>query len=528
MIINILRIVTFDEHEEVITLLMTLKQLWTDSRINPPPEYMDECPKINKLSNDSIRYLPEEASKKIWFPDVYLNRIEEMHISKVLTNSEAIRIDNNGNIEYTMFGKFKLSCEMSFRNFPLDVQYCPIYVESWRIRTTEQDLKWDSKHPIGLLSDYSIDQFALHVVVLRIKEVEYETGSFARIGLVLIFSRKLQFYLLQIYLPTVLFVIISWLTFFIPPPYAQGRIILTITTLLALTALNSIISKHSPSASYLRGIDVWMQGCFLFVFVAVVDCLVDIRLLFVVSQSYKQDKPSFLLPVSVALVENRRVFDDLFGGDGDGGAGRSQESDGKTSIHRDDKGAGRNEGADVKPPLLSDKDGAGMKEELDTGSSLFSDDNGAGLKEELDVKSSFSGDEESAGRSEEADAKPSMYCDVPEAGPSFGNMPTQRDSGRRVSFADSTAVTEAQSLITPQPQLVESAALQLPETSTDIAEKLERRAMVFEKISIIGYPALFLLFNVCYWSYYLNAAQPPEGLAEEISGGFTAQPITEQ
>ena len=454
---DLLRIMEINEHEEIIVLLMKLKQFWTDSRIKPPPEYLKECQKIKRLSNESVRYLPEVASKTIWFPDVYLNRVEELHISKVLVNTEEVRVDNHGNVEYTLFGRFKLSCEMNFRHFPLDVQYCPMYVESWRIRITEQDLIWDQEHPIGLLHDYNIDQFSLSVVVLRIKNVEYDSGQFARIGFVMILSRKLPFYLLQIYLPTVLFVIISWLTFFIPAPYAQGRIILTITTLLALTALNSIISKHSPSASYLRGIDVWMQGCFLFVFVAIVDCLIDIRLLYVVSQSYKQEKPSFFLPVSVALVENREVFDDLFGGE-----------------------------------RLDDEDGDW--------------DN-------------------------DANATPSIYADAPEPeseptsglGPSFLRVPPQGDTGRRVSFADDTPM-RATSLVSARPRHAESELCQMAETPPDPSDPLERRALMFEKLSIITYPVLFLLFNVCYWSYYLNAAQIPDALKEEIAGGFIPSP----
>ena len=143
IIVDILRVMDVDEHEEVIVLLLTLKQFWRDGRLKEPPEYTTDCPKIKKLSNDPVRYLPEDASKSIWFPDVYLNRVEELHISKVLVNSDALRVDKYGNVSYTMFGKFKLSCEMNFRNFPLDVQYCPMYVESWRIRTTEQDLFWD-------------------------------------------------------------------------------------------------------------------------------------------------------------------------------------------------------------------------------------------------------------------------------------------------------------------------------------------------------------------------------------------------
>ncbi|XP_043235659.1 glutamate-gated chloride channel-like [Amphibalanus amphitrite] len=112
-----------------------------------------------------------------------------------------------------------------------------MFLESWRLTEDFQTLVWSKNRPIGIQKAYSLDQFDLQVRVLDIQNVKYMTGNFSQLGVVLIFSRKLQFYILQIYFPTVLFVIISWLTFIIPPAYAQGRIILTITTMLTLAAL---------------------------------------------------------------------------------------------------------------------------------------------------------------------------------------------------------------------------------------------------------------------------------------------------
>ncbi|XP_037090923.1 gamma-aminobutyric acid receptor subunit rho-2-like [Pollicipes pollicipes] len=222
---------------------------------------------------------------------------------------------------------------------------------------------------------------------------------------------------------------------------------MTITTMLTLAALFNMVEMHSPSSSYIKAIDIWMVVCYSFVFVAVVHCLVDIRLHFIDSQAYKHEALGFLAPVSVALVENRQVFDDLFGAPDD-----------------------------------------------------------------------------------EPEAAPSDYFDAP----SRAYLPEHRrdfyappkPTGRRratVSFSVDSQTDDMAAAVAAAASSSSSTPL-----GRDQGDERDKRwghvAVVFEKTSLIVYPAAFVLFNICYWAYYLNAARPPHLLAAEMAAGFTPRP----
>ncbi|XP_037068616.1 glycine receptor subunit alpha-4-like [Pollicipes pollicipes] len=100
----------------------------------------------------------------------------------------------------------------------------------------------------------------------------------SQIHMYVVLTRKIMFYMMQIYIPSMLFVVVSWISFLIPAEMAQGRMLLTITTMLTMVSLFAAGSEYVPKASYVKAIDVWMCLCTFLSFFAVVDCLADVRL----------------------------------------------------------------------------------------------------------------------------------------------------------------------------------------------------------------------------------------------------------
>ena len=84
-------------------------------------------------------------------------------------------------------------------------------------------------------------------------------------------SRRIRAYVLSTYLPQLLVVVISWVSFWMDPGSAPARTSLGITTVLAMITTQGYGQNGMPSGSITKAIDVWMLTCLVFVFAAFVE-----------------------------------------------------------------------------------------------------------------------------------------------------------------------------------------------------------------------------------------------------------------
>ena len=75
-------------------------------------------------------------------------------------------------------------------------------------------------------------------------------GSYSRVTMQLVLTRKITYHLFRTYLPSGLFVIIGWFSLFIPLDHVPGRVTMGMTTLLTLAAMFSAIATTTPRVSY--------------------------------------------------------------------------------------------------------------------------------------------------------------------------------------------------------------------------------------------------------------------------------------
>ena len=88
-------------------------------------------------------------------------------------------------------------------------------------------------------------------------------------------ERRLSIHVTQTFIPSTMFVFISWLSLFIPAEYVPGRMALCVTTLLTLVTMFSSQRSFAPSTAYLKSSDIWMFGCLFTVFTVLSEyCLV--------------------------------------------------------------------------------------------------------------------------------------------------------------------------------------------------------------------------------------------------------------
>ena len=64
--------------------------------------------------------------------------------------------------------------------------------------------------------------------------------------------RSIGFHLVQSYIPTILFVIVSWVSFWMDVEHVPGRVALGVTTLLTISSKSAGLSSESPQVSYVK------------------------------------------------------------------------------------------------------------------------------------------------------------------------------------------------------------------------------------------------------------------------------------
>ena len=75
-------------------------------------------------------------------------------------------------------------------------------------------------------------------------------------------KRNMMKYLYIYYLPSGLFVVVSWVGFLIPPEVVPGRMAMLITLFLVLINIFNIVTSNSPNVEGMTAIAAWMLGKF--------------------------------------------------------------------------------------------------------------------------------------------------------------------------------------------------------------------------------------------------------------------------
>ncbi|KAG5844973.1 hypothetical protein ANANG_G00133840 [Anguilla anguilla] len=237
-----------------------LRQQWNDPRL-AYSEYPDDSLDLDPSMLDSI-----------WKPDLFFANEKGAHFHEVTTDNKLLRIFKNGNVLYSIRLTLTLSCPMDLKNFPMDVQTCIMQLESFGYTMNDLIFEWQKKGPVQVAEGLTLPQFILKDESdLRYCTKHYNTGKFTCIEVRFHLERQMGYYLIQMYIPSLLIVILSWVSFWINMDAAPARVALGITTVLTMTTQSSGSRTSLPKVSYVKAIDIWMAVCLLFVFSALLE-----------------------------------------------------------------------------------------------------------------------------------------------------------------------------------------------------------------------------------------------------------------
>ncbi|KAH7708561.1 GluCl alpha 3 [Aphelenchoides avenae] len=85
---------------------------------------------------------------------------------------------------------------------------------------------------------------------------------------------RLRAYMLPLYVPTTMLVMIAWLAFFLDKKSTTARILLCVVSLTLIIAVSMAVNFRIPLTSYMKSTDVWIGVCLAYVFYALVESVI--------------------------------------------------------------------------------------------------------------------------------------------------------------------------------------------------------------------------------------------------------------
>ena len=111
-------------------------------------------------------------------------------------------------------------------------------------------------------------------------------GNFSTITVTFAFQRRIGYFLIQVYFPTIFVVTLSWIAFWMERDDIGNRMALGITTILTIMFLLGSLNGNLPKVSYPKALDWYLLVSFSFVFLTLIECLI----VYLFAKRAKQDK----------------------------------------------------------------------------------------------------------------------------------------------------------------------------------------------------------------------------------------------
>ncbi|KAL5007862.1 hypothetical protein ScPMuIL_016668 [Solemya velum] len=228
----------------------------------------------------------------IWVPDLYFANEKKASFHDVTVPNKMIHLYEDGKILYRSRLSVTASCPMRLHKYPMDFQICSLYLQSFAYSSKRLQFAWMDESPIEMNPDLELPQFEPEKVVVDNCTGNFQTGKFTCLKVDFHLRRNIGYYMIQIYIPSIFIVMLSWVSFWLNIDAVPARISLGILTVLTMTTQKSGAVSSLPRVSYVKAIDVWMAACLCFVF----SSLLEFALINVIDR--RQIKRQITMPVA--------------------------------------------------------------------------------------------------------------------------------------------------------------------------------------------------------------------------------------
>jgi len=229
-------------------------------------------PRLEIRNNSHSGLVPVDAGiiEELWLPNVFIYNLKTLEVIEVLSKMTGVWIDEKKDILYSYATHMKIFCSMDFTWFPFDTQVCYFRAGSYSFNDQQMTFTITAAmekpntpielNPLPYSIDLTAEDHLISFAEMGLGNFSVGTASFS-------FTRKSGPYIPLYFLPSVIFVLISMMSFLVPAEEYTSRLILILLPLLMLQHVYSHVSDIVPRVT-VTSMDVWMIASIVVVVLA--------------------------------------------------------------------------------------------------------------------------------------------------------------------------------------------------------------------------------------------------------------------
>ncbi|XP_041127446.1 gamma-aminobutyric acid receptor subunit alpha-5-like [Polyodon spathula] len=243
------------------TIDVFFRQSWKDERLKFKGP-MQRLPLNNLLAS------------KIWTPDTFFLNGKKSIAHNMTTPNKLLRLEDDGTLLYTMRLTISAECPMQLEDFPMDAHACPLKFGSYAYPDSEVVYIWTSgaARSVVVAEDGSrLNQYHLIGQTVGREVIRTSTGQYTVMTAHFHLKRKIGYFVIQTYLPCIMTVILSQVSFWLNRESVPARTVFGVTTVLTMTTLSISARNSLPKVAYATAMDWFIAVCYAFVFSALIE-----------------------------------------------------------------------------------------------------------------------------------------------------------------------------------------------------------------------------------------------------------------
>ncbi|XP_048453842.1 gamma-aminobutyric acid receptor subunit alpha-5 [Rhincodon typus] len=213
-------------------------------------------------------------ASKIWTPDTFFHNGKKSVAHNMTTPNKLLRLVEDGTLLYTMRLTISAECPMQLEDFPMDVHACPLKFGSYAYPTSEVIYTWtnETHKSVVVAEDGSrLNQYDLLGQTVGSELIPSNTGEYVIMTAHFHLKRKIGYFVIQTYLPCIMTVILSQMSFWLNRESVPARTVFGVTTVLTMTTLSISARNSLPKVAYATAMDWFIAVCYAFVFSALIE-----------------------------------------------------------------------------------------------------------------------------------------------------------------------------------------------------------------------------------------------------------------